>query len=67
MFIFKDKTNEVDDAYIERCWFIVKNMHKYPDNYAYLKNLSLIWASHKYLNVTYDQHIMEELGSCENP
>ena len=66
MYIFKNTTNEQEPMFIERCWFIVKNMHRYSNDYAYLKNLSNIWVNHKHLQVVYDKAVMDELIECES-
>lgn len=65
MYIFKNTMNEEESMFIERCWFIVKNMHRYSDDYAYLKNLSHIWVNHKHLQVLYDKTVMDELMACD--
>ena len=50
--------------FISRCWFYVKNMHKYKNNLYYLENLSYIWVNIKFLNATYDDYIMDEINNC---
>ena len=67
MYAFETKENECDlDAFISRCWFIVKNYDRFKD-YAYLETLSHVWANCRYLNVMYDDHIMKELALCAEP
>jgi hypothetical protein len=48
---------------MERCWFIVKNMHIFSD-LSILENISHVWINHKYLGAIYDEKIMEELNKC---
>lgn len=59
---FENIINEINDIFIDRCWFIVKNIHKYKNNYEYLEKLSHIWVNIKYLNVCYDNSIMNEIS-----
>jgi len=67
LYAFQKKENEINkDAFIRRCWFIVKNIDRF-ENYEYLETLSHVWVCCKYLNVTYDEDIMKELERCESP
>jgi hypothetical protein len=51
--IFYNKTDENEKMFIDRTWYIVKNLDKYED-LSYLEKLSHIWVSQKYYNVSYD-------------
>lgn len=62
IYYFKNDLSEDNDKFIERCWFIVKNINN-NNSYEYIKNLSHIWINHKYLNTIYDDSIMKELYS----
>jgi hypothetical protein len=50
-----------DKIYIDRLWFIVKNINK--GSFEYITNVSYIWSNHKYYNLEYEPHIMNELKS----
>lgn len=64
MYTFEKNENELNpDAFMSRCWFIVKNIDMY-DDYDYLVSLSHIWANHKFLGVSYDCNIMKEVEKC---
>lgn len=64
LYKFENINNELDDRFIERCWFIVKNIINYKDNYEYLEKLSHIWINIKYLSVSYDDGILNEIKKC---
>ena len=67
LYAFETKESECEsDAFISRCWFIVKNIAKFED-YEYLLSLSHVWVNCKYLNVLYDDCVMKELEQCESP
>ena len=57
MYIFKKNDEEHDEMFIDRCWFIVRNIKK--RDLKQLTCLSHIWVNHKYLNVTYTPEIMD--------
>lgn len=65
-YIFHNLRNEKDMMFINRTWFIVKNIDKYKDNYKYLENLSFIWINNKYYDLIYDSKIMKELDMCNS-
>jgi hypothetical protein len=64
LYKFENITNELEDRFIERCWFIVKNIINYKHNYEYLEKLSHIWINIKYLSVSYDDDILNEIKKC---
>jgi hypothetical protein len=53
MYIFKNIQNENNKMFIDRTWYIVKNINKY-DDYEYLVKKSYIWICEKYYNVEYN-------------
>ena len=55
----KNTENIPDNIYIDRLWFIVKNIDK--ASYEYIINMSYIWINHKHYNLQYDAHIMSAL------
>jgi hypothetical protein len=62
LFIFrKTASNDTDDMFIERCWFIVKNVDKYEGRFEFLEKLSHLHVSNKFLGVGYDDEIMKEI------
>lgn len=63
IYIFQKNNDEREEMFIDRCWFIVKNIDNYINNTSYLYHLSLLWANHKYLKVTYNEEIMKALES----
>jgi len=66
LYKFENFTNELEDHFINRCWFVVKNIHQFENNYVYLEKLSHIWVNIKYLNVLYEQNILDEISKCIN-
>jgi hypothetical protein len=64
LYKFENLVNELEDHFINRCWFIVKNIHNFKNNYIYLEKLSYIWVNIKYLNVSYESNILEEVNKC---
>jgi hypothetical protein len=52
MYVFKNTKEENRQIFIDRTWYIVKNIDKYED-YKYLEKLSYIWVSKKYYDVVY--------------
>ncbi len=64
LYKFENVNNELNDRFIERCWFIVKNIINYKDNYEYLEKLSYICINIKYLSVSYDDDILNEIKKC---
>lgn len=64
LFKFENINNELDTNFINRCWFIVKNKHNFNNNYEYLEKLSHIWVNIKYLGVSYDIDILNEINGC---
>lgn len=64
LYKFENIIDEFDDIFIDRCWFIIKNIHNYKNNYEYLEKISYIWINIKYLNVAYDTSIMKEIEKC---
>lgn len=61
LYKFDNLSNELDNIFINRCWFIVKNIQN-NENFEYIEKLSHIWANIKYLNVEYDKYIMDEIN-----
>jgi hypothetical protein len=58
--VFEDNTDSVpDNIYLDRLWFIVKNMDK--GSYDHIVNMSYIWMGRKHYNLEYDAHIMSAL------
>lgn len=53
-----------EEKFMSRCWFYVKNMENYKNNFTYLENLSYIWINIKFLNTIYEPHIMDEINKC---
>lgn len=64
-YIFYNTRNEKKQMFIDRTWFIVKNIHK-EMTYEYLENLSYVWINHKYLGVLYPDELMTKIESCGN-
>lgn len=64
LYMFEQNDNEIEERFIERCWFIVKNIQTYKNKLDYLESLSHIWVNVRFLKATYDQNIMEELDTC---
>jgi hypothetical protein len=60
-YIFYNTLNEKKNMFIDRTWFMVKNINKF--DYVYLEKLSFIWINMKYLGATYDAHI-PDLDQC---
>lgn len=64
--VFDDnKENIPDNVYLDRLWFIVKNIGKGP--YEHVVLMSHIWMNNKHYNLEYSPHIMcllEEFNSC---
>lgn len=67
LFIFKNTVpSDTDEMFIERCWFIVKNLDKYVGRYEYLEKLSHIHVNVKFLGVGYDDEIMKEISTISS-
>jgi hypothetical protein len=64
-YVFHNTRNENQQMFIDRTWFIVKNLASIPD-YDYLENLSYIWVNNKYHNVMYPNEVMEVLSKCQS-
>jgi hypothetical protein len=64
-YLFNNERNEKYQMFIDRTWFIVKNIHKYND-FKYLENLSFIWINNKYNGLIYNDTVMNEINQCEN-
>jgi hypothetical protein len=57
-------SNETNESYIERCWFITKNIDKH--NIDKLIILSKIWANIRNLDCTYDEKIMKQINELND-
>lgn len=65
-FAKKDEV-ETDQMFRDRCWWIVKNMHRHtPSDFKKLIALSHLWVSCKYLNVDYGMEVTDKLKSYED-
>lgn len=64
IFVFHNKNDELTHMFIDRSWFIAKNYKNFTNQFDYLQNLSEIYINTRYLKVTYDQNIMDELTKC---
>jgi hypothetical protein len=64
-YVFYNTLNEKEHVFIDRTWFIVKNIKKISD-YKYLESLSHLWVNIKFLQTVYDANIMDILNSCES-
>ena len=62
-YIFYNTLNEKKNMFIDRTWFMVKNINNF--DYVYLEKLSFIWVNMKYLGVTYDANI-PDLNQCNS-
>lgn len=69
LYVFNETDYDIvaltDEMFISRCWFIAKNIHKYKNKVCYLETLANVWINVKYLGVSYDADIMQEISSCE--
>ncbi len=62
----KEEPDEVYSHFVNRVWWLVKTMNKYPKNQAsYLYNMSYIWSNVYHHGVVYDKNIMDELITLE--
>lgn len=61
-YIFYNTLNEKKNMFIDRTWFMVKNINKF--DYVYLEKLSFIWINMKYLGCTYDS--VPDLNQCNS-
>jgi len=61
LYKFNNLYNELENIFIDRCWFIVKNIQN-NENFEYIEKISHIWANIKYLNVDYDNNIIDEIN-----
>lgn len=55
-YVFENTGGEDPKMFVDRTWFIVKNIHKYEDM-SYLESLSHLWLAKKYYNVEYPDEI----------
>lgn len=53
---FHNTLSEDSKMFIDRTWYIVKNLNKYKD-IDYLVNLSFLWINKKYYNIEYVEDI----------
>lgn len=63
-YVFENALNESENMFIDRCWFIVKNIDRF--DYEYLEKLSYLWVTSKHLKCEYSKEIMDILGTCNN-
>ena len=55
MYIFKNTMEENRKMFIDRTWYIIKNIDNY--DYDYLEKISHIWIYQKYYNAVYSINI----------
>lgn len=60
-YVFKNIDEENNKMFIERCYFIVKNI-----GVENIMELSRLWISVKYLGVEYEKEIMNILSTMKN-
>lgn len=54
---------ETDEMFLQRCWWVVKNITD-TVSITDLLNLSHMWAAVKFLGVAYDDDIMTKISQC---
>jgi hypothetical protein len=58
----KDEIDEVHQHFLNRVWWIVKNIDKHPNiDKNTLYNMSFVWSNVVHMGVTYDDKTMEQL------
>ena len=62
---FENVLNEPDNMFIDRCWFIVKNIGSFDKIYELLEKLSYLWVNTKHLKCEYSKSVMDQLENCK--
>jgi hypothetical protein len=58
----KDEIDEIHQHFLNRVWWIVKNIDKYPDVDKHtLYNMSFVWSNVVHMGVVYNEKIMQQL------
>jgi hypothetical protein len=58
----KDETDERFEHFVDRVWWIVKNIQLHPNiDKTYIYNMSFIWSNVYHMDVAYHDSIMQEL------
>jgi hypothetical protein len=58
----KDEIDEVYQHFLNRVWWIVKNIDLHPNvDKNMLYNMSFVWSNVVHIGVVYDEKIMEQL------
>lgn len=60
LYLFNTIPNLTETMFLDRCWYIVKNM-----NEPHIEEYADLWISKKYTRCHYEEAIMEKLNELE--